>query len=948
MSETEKEKGKATAKTKAKPAKRAKAKRAKKKVPKGLTAFTEQGTAGPWITLARFIMVLALATTIPVILGIGDGRRYFWAAAIASLPLFWVVGGFHLWRRICPLAVFAQVGRYLGISGSRRMSGKLVTHYMVLQLGLMILALSLRLIMTNGTRWALVGFLIAAVILAIVTGLIFTGKTWCNYICPVGMVEKFYTEPIRLSGPKNSQCKPCTACKKNCPDIDLEQGYWKELDFPARRLAYFAWPGLVFAFYFYYYLLAGDWDFYFSGEWTRQDGQIQGWLSEGLFFLESVPVVVAAPFTLITFAGISFALFSLGEKIALGHVQRRSNDGDDGSSVETLSELVRHRTLAVAGFVGFIIFYWFGGQPTITKFPGWLGEGFAVVVVIAASAIFFRRWNRHQADFVKEKFAEKLLKKWEWGDNPPSDRLQDIYLLHSERTKERKNRLAAYKDTVREMVADGLVTKSELVILDSLRGQLGVTDKDHKRILGELSDEERQLFDPKYQGSLEERLQQQQYQREVRQVVITAARLGQSASADALSSLRDEYRISEDEESAAMNALMASDGPIAELFREQVAEIRTLQAAFTAARTEKTLSEDLASTSYSFFRNLCVQRARQRGHKAINLLVALAGERAPDDDVDHLQLFGVTPAVRAHTAETLQTLGVDGVDTLIELADGFESVDNGDSSDGKPASGAPFLALLKESSPPLRATVVHLLTRFDDGDSKAAVIAATDDEEPLVREAAFHALGVRGRLSRKLMAKAFADTDTRVQNATRATAKRASDADSTEAVLEVAESSKTRAVYATLDANRQISSLTSLEKMMLLSQVPLFSSLEPSDLEELSEIADERTFETGEFVCRQDEWADDVFVLISGAAEAWTETDGERRVLGLLKPGNCVGEMAVLDSSPRSANVSARIRTRTLALDGDDFRAMLATRPSMGQTIIEELVGRLRGMIEAG
>ena len=62
----------------------------------------------------------------------------------------------------------------------------------------MIAALSLRLVMTNGTRWALVGFIIAVIVLAAVTGFIWTGKTWCNYICPVGMVEKIYTEPIRL------------------------------------------------------------------------------------------------------------------------------------------------------------------------------------------------------------------------------------------------------------------------------------------------------------------------------------------------------------------------------------------------------------------------------------------------------------------------------------------------------------------------------------------------------------------------------------------------------------------------------------------------------------------------------------------------------------------------------------------------------------------------------
>ena len=65
-----------------------------------------------------------------------------------------------------------------------------------------------------------------------------------------------------------SQCAPCVACKKHCPDIDLEQGYWKEATEPQRRIAYFAWPGIVIGFYAYFYFAAGDWDYYFGGSWA--------------------------------------------------------------------------------------------------------------------------------------------------------------------------------------------------------------------------------------------------------------------------------------------------------------------------------------------------------------------------------------------------------------------------------------------------------------------------------------------------------------------------------------------------------------------------------------------------------------------------------------------------------------------------------------------------------
>jgi polyferredoxin len=63
----------------------------------------------------------------------------------------------------------------------------------------------------------LAGFLIVVVVAAAIVSFVFAGKTWCNFICPVGVVEKLYTEPSRLHGEMTSQCAPCVACKKHAP-----------------------------------------------------------------------------------------------------------------------------------------------------------------------------------------------------------------------------------------------------------------------------------------------------------------------------------------------------------------------------------------------------------------------------------------------------------------------------------------------------------------------------------------------------------------------------------------------------------------------------------------------------------------------------------------------------------------------------------------------------------
>jgi len=211
-----------------------------------------------WVIAARVVMVLAFAATIPTVLSFEHGNRLVWTVCIAALPFFWMTFGYHLWRRICPLAVAGQIGRLFGAPGARKMGDWMSKNYLLVQLGLMIAALSLRLTVTNGSAGGLAIFLGTVVLAAIVVSFVYGGKTWCNFVCPVGLVEKIYTEPVRsASGAANeltSQCAPCVACKKHCPDIDLEQGYWKEATERARRIAYFAWPGVVVAFYTYYYL----------------------------------------------------------------------------------------------------------------------------------------------------------------------------------------------------------------------------------------------------------------------------------------------------------------------------------------------------------------------------------------------------------------------------------------------------------------------------------------------------------------------------------------------------------------------------------------------------------------------------------------------------------------------------------------------------------------------
>src|SRR5262249_39711364 len=136
--------------------------------------------------------------------------------------------------------------------------------------------------------------------------------------------------------------------------------------------------------------------------------------------------------------------------------------------------------------------------------------------------------------------------------------------------------------------------------------------------------------------------------------------------------------------------------------------------------------------------------------------------------------------------------------------------------------------------------------------------------------------------------------------------------------------------------------LTTIERMMLLRNVPILAGLEPEDLDELAEVVVERNVPPGADLCKQGEHGDAVFVVVKGRVRVFTGGGalGPERTLSELEAGACIGEMAVLDEAPRSATVRAIEKTRVVVIPGAGFKELLATRPQMARSIIGELVRR--------
>ena len=129
----------------------------------------------------------------------------------------------------------------------------------------------------------------------------------------------------------------------------------------------------------------------------------------------------------------------------------------------------------------------------------------------------------------------------------------------------------------------------------------------------------------------------------------------------------------------------------------------------------------------------------------------------------------------------------------------------------------------------------------------------------------------------------------------------------------------------------------------LIAQAALFRGVSQAALEDLVRRLQIRTRTAGTLIVAQDEPGDAMFILAQGRVRvALFGENGRELTLAMLQPGDFFGEMALIDSRPRSANVVAVDDTTVLALTRDAFAAHLKAHPQTAMNIIGELTSRLR------
>ncbi|MEY2833982.1 MAG: hypothetical protein RLZZ574_3241, partial [Cyanobacteriota bacterium] len=470
------------------------------------------------------------------------GTRIFWGFIIpAGFGIVFVLGH-EFWRRICPLYFLSQIPRALGMKPKKQISQNkwLINNHLYLQFGLFFIGLNLRILFVNSARPVFGGFLLFTITSAIAINLLYGGRSWCHYVCPFGIVQMVLTGPRGLFGSEaqnepsqtitQSMCRTfdretnqekitCIGCKSPCMDIDAEKAYWEQINKPGRNLVQYGYLGLVCGYFIYYFLYSGNFDYYFSGVWSHEAGQLGKIFNPGFYVAGRampIPKLIASPLTLGAIAGIFYFVLNKIEK-SYGAVVRKQNLHLD-------SQIVRHRIFTLTTFLAVNSFYVYGGRPEILRLPVIVQTLFNAFVVLLTTLWLVRTWARTQEQHQKEGFADKLrrqLKKLSIDftqvlggrslDDLKANELDLLAQVIPQVTKQ--DRIQVYRGVLEESLQVGSIeANNSLKSLQSIRQRLKVTEEEHYTVLTQLGIDDPTLLKPRDEYSPEDRLRIASYQ----------------------------------------------------------------------------------------------------------------------------------------------------------------------------------------------------------------------------------------------------------------------------------------------------------------------------------------------------------------------------------------------------------------------------------------------------
>lgn len=861
------------------------------------------------------------------------GTTLFWGAIVPAAIFILLVFGHELWRRICPLSFLSQIPRALGwqrqFKRENQKTGKvryelakvnpdswLGKNYPYLQFGWLFVGLCGRILFFNADRLALAGWLLFTIVAAIAVGYYYGGKSWCQYFCPMAPVQTIMSEPRGLLGSKahmseqqitQSMCRTvlpegneksaCVACQSPCIDIDSERTYWNGLNRPEETLIRYGYVGLVVGYFVYYYLYAGNWNYYFSGAWNRDPNQLAALMSPGLYLFGQavkIPKLIAVPGVLGGFTVIGYFCGRFIEKWMKSY-SRRHHLGLN-------PDIIRHRIFAVCTFGVFNFFFFFAGRPLIQLLPIWVQTLFDVTLVFLSTLWLQKTWRRTPDLYSRENLASRFRKQLEklqinvsqYLEGRSLDELHtnEVYVLAKVLpgfTHEKRHQ--AYKGVVQEALAEGYVNySSSLEVLYQMRQELGISDDEHREVLEELGIEDPELLNPNRRWTLENQIRLSGYQKSLERLIrlhrkqpdlTLVEQLSRQESA-AIRSLRREYSITVQEEEWILSGFSANIGTVK-------------KAEFLLARLPELID--------------CYHALNQpmlHEHQAVLMLLR--------ENIRHKKELIVRSILE--TLATLQTdpnapvlarsLQQSSPKILVELLD-QERRDRA-SRDEVVHLPPEILELLTQPG----ESPTSISQEFSSQEILGYLEALLEDQNPMIQAATLY-----------MIAQLDAERSQAIARSQRHESSHHLVQETSERLLSLPTS------------KLSLSEFPTLEKLVYLFNSDFFRRMQSETLIALAHRANVKTYSSGDAITEAGDTCRELLLLIEGDAKIHYQNEAETRV-EQLQLGQILDELEVLTHSTLENTIIADSeKTRILAISVDAFDDLLDHDPDFARRVLE-------------
>ncbi len=131
-------------------------------------------------------------------------------------------------------------------------------------------------------------------------------------------------------------------------------------------------------------------------------------------------------------------------------------------------------------------------------------------------------------------------------------------------------------------------------------------------------------------------------------------------------------------------------------------------------------------------------------------------------------------------------------------------------------------------------------------------------------------------------------------------------------------------------------------QVQVLQELAIFRSVSVEDLQTLVTHAEEKIFMPGGVIIEEGSEGHEFFIVIFGEVNIDKKIGDQQTTVGVRRPGEIFGEMALLDKEPRSASAVAKSVCHVLCFKRDRFAHLMRSYPSFFISMLKLLNQRLR------